>query len=92
MLDVTFYSIVKFFYWKDFIFFSIGKLFYSKDLISSRIFKSKISTTSVYGHWQCLFLVKHKILQENVSHHLKPFSTSNLTNTLKVDAKCLADG
>jgi len=38
------------------------------------------------------FLVKHKILQENVSHHLKHFSTSNLTNTLKVDPKCLAYG
>jgi len=36
------------------------------------------------------FVVKHKILQENVSHHLKPFSKNNLTNTLKVDAKCLA--
>ena len=36
------------------------------------------------------FLVKHKILQENVSHHLKPFFSDNLTNTLKVDPKCLA--
>ena len=36
------------------------------------------------------FLVKHKILQENVSHNLKPFFNDNLTNTLKVDPKCLA--
>ena len=38
------------------------------------------------------FLVKHKILQENVSHNLKPFFNDNLTNTLKVDLKCLAYG
>ena len=38
------------------------------------------------------FLVKHKILQENVSHNLKPFFNDNLTNTLKVDPKCLAYG